>query len=196
MIELVFATHNKHKLAEAEAILGEGVLLLNLDDIGANDEIEETADSIEGNARLKAQSIAQGYSVACFADDTGLEVEALNGQPGVKSARYAGEPTNSQANIEKLLSELKGQHNRRARFRTVVSLIINGKEHLFEGIVNGHITEEARGHSGFGYDPVFVPEGETRTFAELSSTEKNKQSHRALALQQMALLLQNESYTS
>ncbi len=184
--QLVFATNNAHKLEEVRAILDDTFDILSLNDIGCHVDIPETADTLEGNARLKATYIYQNYGMDCFADDTGLEVEALDGAPGVYSARYAGGyGHDSEANVRKLLAELDGKENRRAQFRTVVCLIEKGKEHLFEGIVRGHITENGRGMSGFGYDPVFVPEGHTETFAEMGNEEKNRISHRARAIQQL-----------
>ena len=189
MTRLVFATHNDHKLSEAAAILGPDVPLLSLKDIGCLREIPETASTLEGNARLKARYINSLYGCDCFADDTGLEVEALDNAPGVYSARYAGEPCNPQANIEKLLYELKGKANRRARFRTVVALIIESGEHLFEGVINGRIIDEQRGRSGFGYDSVFIPDGGEQTFAEISAEEKNLISHRAKAIGSLASFL-------
>lgn len=193
MIELVFATNNKHKLQEADQIIGEEVLILNLSDIDGEEDIDETADTLEGNALIKARFIASRHNVSCFADDTGLEVEALNGAPGVRSARYAGEPANAVENMKKLLDELEGETRRQARFRTVIALILEGQEYLFEGIIEGHILEEQRGEKGFGYDPVFVPLGETRTFAEMSASEKNKLSHRGKALEKMYHFLQSKT---
>lgn len=177
-MKLVFATNNKHKLQEVREILGSGVEVLSLNDIGCNDDIPETADTLQGNALIKARYIYNKFNVNCFADDTGLEVEALNGAPGVYSARYAGENNDSEANMQKLLHNLTGKSNRNAQFRTVIALIINGKEILFDGIVKGVITDEKMGNSGFGYDPVFIPEGYSKSFAEMSSEEKNSISHR------------------
>ena len=186
MKKLVFATNNAHKLEEIRAILGNKIEILSLNDINCHADIPETADTLEGNAALKAQYIYNNYGLNCFADDTGLEVEALDGAPGVYSARYAGgEGHDSEANMKKLLSEMKGKENRKARFRTAICLIEGGKEHLFEGIVNGEIIEERRGGEGFGYDPVFVPEGYSETFAEMGSDEKNKISHRARAVKKL-----------
>ena len=180
MKKLVFATNNAHKLEEIRAILGDKVEILSLNDIHCHADIPETADTLEGNAALKAAYIYEHYGLDCFADDTGLEVEALNGAPGIYSARYAGgEGHDSEANMKKLLREMEGKENRRAQFRTAICLIEGGKETLFEGIVKGEIIREKRGGSGFGYDPVFVPEGYTETFAEMGSEEKNKISHRA-----------------
>ena len=183
MKKLVFATNNAHKLDEIRAILGSKIEILSLNDIDCHADIPETADTLEGNAALKAQYIYKNFGLDCFADDTGLEVEALNGAPGIYSARYAGgEGHDSEANMKKLLAEMEGKENRKARFRTAICLIEDGKEHLFEGIVNGEIIQERRGGSGFGYDPVFVPEGYTETFAEMGNDEKNKISHRARAV--------------
>lgn len=183
MKKLVFATNNAHKLDEIRAILGNKMEILSLNDIDCHADIPETADTLEGNAALKAQYIYKNFGLDCFADDTGLEVEALNGAPGIYSARYAGgEGHDSEANMKKLLAEMEGKENRKARFRTAICLIEDGKEHLFEGIVNGEIIQERRGGSGFGYDPVFVPEGYTETFAEMGNDEKNKISHRASAV--------------
>lgn len=183
MKKLVFATNNAHKLDEIRAILGNKMEILSLNDIDCHADIPETADTLEGNAALKAQYIYKNFGLDCFADDTGLEVEALNGAPGIYSARYAGgEGHDSEANMKKLLAEMEGKENRKARFRTAICLIEDGKEHLFEGIVNGEIIQERRGGSGFGYDPVFVPEGYTETFAEMGNDEKNKISHRARAV--------------
>lgn len=189
MKKFVFATNNIHKLREVAAIVGHQIELLSLNDIGCCDDIPETSDTLEGNALLKARYVYERYHTNCFADDTGLEVEALGGAPGVYSARYAGEGHNSEENIKKLLHELEGKDNRKARFRTVFALIINGKEHLFEGIVRGEIIARKRGTSGFGYDPVFVPEGFTQTFAEMSDGQKNKISHRALAVGKLCKFL-------
>lgn len=193
MKKLVFATNNAHKLEEIRAILGSKVEVLSLKDIRCDADIPETADTLEGNAALKAEYIYQHYGLDCFADDTGLEVEALNGAPGVYSARYAGgEGHDSEANMKKLLAELKGIANRNARFRTAICLIESGEKRLFEGIVNGSIIEEKRGDSGFGYDPIFVPEGYTETFAEMGNEEKNKISHRARAVEQLCKYLNNQ----
>lgn len=184
MRKLVFATNNAHKLEEIRAILGEKVEILSLKDIHCDTDIPETADTLEGNAALKAEFIYKHYGLDCFADDTGLEVEALGGAPGVYSARYAGgEGHDSEANMKKLLKELSGETNREAQFRTAICLIEGGEEHLFEGVVKGEIIEEKRGNSGFGYDPVFVPEGFSQTFAELGAEIKNQISHRARAVQ-------------
>ncbi|KAA6343959.1 Nucleoside triphosphate pyrophosphohydrolase [termite gut metagenome] len=182
---LVFATNNPHKLEEVSLILGDRVKLLSLNDINCRVDIPETADTMEGNALLKARYIYDNYRLNCFADDTGLEVEALNNEPGVYSARYAGEEKDSQANMMKVQQKLEGKENRKARFRTVIALILNGKEHLFEGIVRGKIIKEKRGSSGFGYDPIFMPKGYDKTFAELGNDVKNAISHRAVAVNKL-----------
>ena len=188
--KFVFATNNAHKLEEVTAILGDKIELLSMKDIHCNADIPETADTLEGNALLKARYIFENYHLDCFADDTGLEVEALNGAPGVYSARYAGDAHNSEANMQKLLQDMEGRmENRKARFRTVFALIVNGKEHLFEGIVKGEITKHRHGTSGFGYDPVFIPEGYTQTYAEMGSELKNKISHRAVATDKLCNFL-------
>ena len=185
--KFVFATNNAHKLEEVTAILGNRIELLSLKDIHCHVDIPETADTLEGNALLKAQYIFENYQMDCFADDTGLEVEALNGEPGVYSARYAGDGHNAEANILKLLQNMEGIENRKAQFRTAFALIINGKEHLFEGIIKGEIIK--RGNSGFGYDPIFVPEGYSQTFAEMGNELKNKISHRAIATNKLCKFL-------
>ncbi|WP_131752788.1 non-canonical purine NTP diphosphatase [Prevotella heparinolytica] len=187
--KFVFATNNAHKLEEVSAILGKRIELLSMKDIDCNVDIPETADTLEGNALIKARYIFENYHLDCFADDTGLEVEVLNGAPGVYSARYAGDAHDSEANMKKLLKEMENVENRRARFRTVFALIINGKEHLFEGIVKGEIIKNRKGTSGFGYDPVFVPEGYSQTFAEMGNELKNKISHRAMATQKLCHFL-------
>ena len=187
--KFVSATNNAHKLEEVTAILGDKIELLSMKDIHCHADIPETADTLEGNALLKARYIFENYNMDCFADDTGLEVEALNGAPGVYSARYAGDAHNSEANMRKLLQDMEGIENRKAQFRTVFALIINGKEHLFEGIVKGEITKHRCGSSGFGYDPVFIPEGYTQTYAEMGNTLKNKISHRALATNKLCNFL-------
>lgn len=179
---LVFATNNQHKLEEVSHILGDKIELLSLADINCDTDIPETADTLEGNALLKSQYIYKNYGLDAFGDDTGMEIEALNNAPGIYSARYAGEEKNSEANMLKVLHELDGIENRNARFRTAISLILDGKEYLFEGIINGKITEEKRGEAGFGYDPIFMPDGYDKTFAELGEDIKNTISHRALAI--------------
>lgn len=180
--ELIFATNNGHKLSEVQHLLGETFKVLSLRDINLIVEIPEDHDTLEKNASQKAWYIYNQTKRSCFADDTGLEVDALNGRPGVYSARYAGEDNNPKNNIKKLLNELNGVANRNARFRTVISLIIDGKEFAFEGIVNGQIIEFERGIDGFGYDPVFQPDGYALTFAEMNLNQKNQISHRARAV--------------
>lgn len=184
-MKLVFATNNSHKLEEVRQILGSKVDVLSLNDIGCHDDIPETADTLQGNALIKARYIHDKYGMDCFADDTGLEVEALDGAPGVFSARYAGDGHDSQANMEKLLQNLTGKNNRNAQFRTVIALIINGREMLFNGIVKGRISEEKTGDSGFGYDPIFIPEGYSESFAQMSSEQKNSISHRYRATKEL-----------
>ncbi len=192
---LVFATNNAHKLEEVAAILGDSIELLSLNNIDCHTDIPETADTLEGNALLKARYIYENYGLDCFADDTGLEVEALNHEPGVYSARYAGVAHDSEANMKKLLHKLDGKENRRAQFRTAVSLILEGKEYLFEGIVRGEIINEKKGTTGFGYDPIFVPEGYEQTFAELGNDVKNRISHRARAVNKLCEFLhENKSF--
>ena len=185
-MKLVFATNNQHKLEEVSAILGNSIELLSLKDINCDTDIPETADTLEGNALLKAQYIYNNFGINCFADDTGLEIEALNNEPGVYSARYAGENKHPEANMLKVLDKLREKENRKARFRTVIALILNGKEYLFEGIINGKITNSKQGSAGFGYDPIFMPEGYNETFAELGNNIKNKISHRALAINKLS----------
>lgn len=181
-MKLVFATNNKHKLEEVRSILGDRVEVLSLNDINCHDDIPETAETLQGNALIKARYIYNKYGIDCFADDTGLEVDALNGEPGVYSARYAGEQHCSEDNMNKLLQNLTGKTNRNAQFRTVIALIINGEETLFDGIVKGTISKEKTGDSGFGYDPIFIPEGHTESFAQMDSKQKNKISHRYRAV--------------
>ena len=187
--KLVVATNNAHKLEEIAASLGDEMELLSLKDIKCFADIPETADTLEGNARQKAMYIYENYGMDCFADDTGLEVDALNGAPGVYSARYAGDGHDSEANMQKLLHELEGKKNRKAQFRTAICLIQEGKEYLFEGIVKGEIIGEKRGGAGFGYDPIFVPEGYEQTFAELGNDIKNTISHRARAVEKLCSFL-------
>ena len=190
MKRFVFATNIAHKLEEIRRILGDKIEILSLSDIGCHSDIPETADTLEGNALIKARFVDSHYHVPCFADDTGLEVEALGGLPGVHTARYAyPDRHDPEANTAKLLNALKEKDNRRARFRTVIALIDNGEEHLFEGVVNGLIAPEKRGTQGFGYDPVFIPEGFDKTFAELGEDIKNTVSHRARASEALALYL-------
>ncbi len=185
MIELVFATNNKHKLEEIQATVGNRFKILSLADIGCTENIAETANTLEGNATIKSQYIFNKYGHNCFADDTGLEIDALNGEPGVYSARYSGPDHDHQKNMDKVLVNLKDETNRNARFRTVISLIIDGKENLFEGIVNGTILNEKHGEKGFGYDPIFQPEGFDISFAEMDLDNKNEISHRGRAVKKL-----------
>ncbi len=185
-MKLVFATNNKHKLDEVRKITSRHpVEIVSLAEINCFDDIPETADTLEGNALQKAHYIQEKFGLNCFADDTGLEVEALNNAPGVYSARYAGPGHDSEANMKKLLHEMEGKENRKARFRTVIALVWNGKTYTFEGIVNGIITTTKRGENGFGYDPIFIPEGYEQTFAELGNDIKNQISHRAKAVEKL-----------
>lgn len=192
MKNIVFATNNSHKLQEIRSIVGGRYNILSLSDIDCHDEIPETADTLEGNAILKARWVSEKYGYDCFADDTGLEVYIIGNRPGVYSARYAGEPCDSEKNIDKLLSELDGLNDRRARFRTVIALISNNELKEFEGKIEGVVIKERRGNGGFGYDKVFVPEGYDRTFAEMESFEKNSISHRAKATQLLIDYLNKE----
>ena len=186
---LVFATNNEHKLTEVREIIGGSFRVLSLKDIGCFYDIPETADTLEGNALLKAQYVKQKYGFDCFADDTGLEIPSLNNAPGVYSARYAGEAKDSKSNMRKVLCELQNQTDRSARFRTVIALITDEEEYLLEGVVEGSIIHEARGEAGFGYDPIFVPQGYTQTFAELGIEVKNAISHRAEAIRKLKHLV-------
>jgi len=190
-MKFVFATNNNHKLNEISAMLGSNFQIISLNDINCREEIPEEQETIEGNATQKAFYVYNKYGLNCFADDTGLEIEALGNEPGVFSARYAGESKDSNANIEKVLDKLSKINNRKARFRTVISLVINGKEELFEGIVNGAILKERRGSSGFGYDPVFVPEGFSESFAEMEPDRKNAISHRGRAVAKLVEYLKS-----
>jgi XTP/dITP diphosphohydrolase len=190
-MQLVFATNNEHKLREIRQILGTRFSILSLEEIGCLDEVPENQDTLEGNACEKAHYVYEKYKLPCFADDTGLEVYALNMEPGVLSARYAGLSKDPSANMAKLLQKLKNNSQRDARFRTVISLILPGNEMLFEGIVEGSIITQPRGTKGFGYDPVFVPKGYDTTFAEMNAEEKNQISHRGRAIEKLADFLQD-----
>lgn len=189
-MQLVFATNNNNKLQEVQAML-DHIQLLTLKDINCIEDIPETAPTISGNAIQKAEYILNNYKHDNFADDTGLEIEALNGEPGVYSARYAGEEKSAEANMKLVLEKLTGQKNRKARFITVIALQLNGEQHLFEGICNGTITTEKSGEKGFGYDPIFKPEGYDKTFAEMTMEEKSKISHRGKAVQKLIAFLNN-----
>ena len=193
MKKLVFATNNQHKLEEARAITGGKFELLSLADIDCHDDIPETAPTLEGNALIKARWIFDRYGFDCFADDTGLMVDALDGEPGVLSARYAGPGHDSEANMKKLLANMEGEPDRKAHFSTAVALILDGKEYLFEGRVDGTIASEPGGENGFGYDPVFVADETGRRFAEMTSEEKNSISHRGRAMRKLAEFLENKS---
>lgn len=184
-IDLLFATSNKNKVLEIKKVLPKEFNIKSLDDIGFCEEIPENENTIEGNAIFKANYIYKKYNLNVFADDTGLEVDSLNGKPGVHSARYAGISKNSADNINKLLKKLKNKKNRKARFKTIIALILNSKIHTFEGVVEGIITKKPKGENGFGYDPVFIPRGYTKTFGELSLEEKNSISHRSLAMNKL-----------
>ena len=185
MKEIVFATNNLHKLEEVRHLAGTDIRILSLKEIGCNEDIPEDADTLEGNASIKSRYVSGKFGIDCFADDTGLEIDALGGRPGVRSARYAGEECIAANNVKKVLAEMEGMADRRARFRTVISLIINGKEMIFEGVVEGTILHSPRGTDGFGYDPVFLPDGKDKSFAEMSLEDKNKISHRARAIEKL-----------
>ncbi len=192
-MKLVFATHNQNKFNEVKALLPSHIELVSLTDIGCHDEIPETAETLKGNAKIKADYVTRTYGLNCFADDTGLIVDALNGAPGVYSARYAGEQKNAQDNMNKLLSELKGVENRSARFQTSIALNIDRETIYFEGFVEGKITTSKSGEQGFGYDPIFQPEGYQKTFAELPLKVKNLISHRGKAIQKLVTYLHQNS---
>lgn len=188
-MKICFATNNQKKIAEVKAALGPDFTIVSLEEIGCLEELPETGDTLDHNAFQKARYVNEKYGVDCFADDTGLEVDALGGAPGVYSGRYAGEPRSDERNIDLLLKNLEKESNRTARFRTVIALIMNGKEYAFEGIAEGNILKEKSGTGGFGYDPIFKPKGYEKTFAELSMEEKNKISHRGKAVQLLVKFL-------
>ncbi|MDO6813166.1 non-canonical purine NTP diphosphatase [Tenacibaculum soleae] len=190
-MKLVFATNNLNKLAEVQKMLPNTIELLSLKDISCFDDIEETASTLEGNAKIKADHITKNYGYNCFADDTGLEIESLQGAPGVYSARYAGEPSNSEKNMQKALTELNKKENRNAQFRTSICLNLNGKQFLFDGICKGVILTQKQGEKGFGYDPIFQPDGFNTSFAEMTSDEKNNISHRGLAIRKLVEFLKS-----
>jgi XTP/dITP diphosphohydrolase len=190
---LVFATNNPHKLREVKSMLPPDINLYTLSDIDCDDELPETGNTIQSNALQKARYVSEKFGVDCFADDSGLEVDVLNGEPGVYSARYAGPRATSQQNIDRLLKELKGEESRGAQFRTVIALVLNGQQYFFEGIIRGRISETMRGTNGFGYDPLFIPDGYEKTFAEMEAGEKNKISHRGIAVKALADFL-NQIY--
>lgn len=191
MKQIVFATHNLHKLAEIQPLMPAGLEVISLDQIGCVEAIAETATTLEGNAQIKADYIWKFFRYDCFADDTGLEVDALDGAPGVYSARFAGPECRAEANMAKLLTLMKGETSRKARFRTVIALILGGNSYNFEGIVEGEILQNPRGEEGFGYDPIFQPDGSELTFAEMTLEEKNKISHRGRAIQKLCAFLEN-----
>jgi XTP/dITP diphosphohydrolase len=193
-MELVFATANKNKVNEIQQLIPAEIKLLSLTDISCTEDIPETRPTIEGNASQKAFYVFENYKYNCFADDTGLEIAALDWRPGVMSARYAGDEKNADANMKKILEEMKGISDRRARFKTVISLVVNGREKQFTGIINGSILTEKRGTQGFGYDPIFLPEGSRLSFAEMDLKEKNRISHRALAVIQLVDFLRSPDF--
>lgn len=192
-MKLVFATHNHNKAHEIQALLNDQIELITLDEIQCFEEIPETAATLEGNAKMKAAYVVEQFNMNCFADDTGLEIEALNNEPGVYSARFAGEDRDPEKNMALVLEKLRDKSNRKARFRTVISLYWEGEFHEFEGIVEGEITTEKSGAKGFGYDPIFKPENSEKTFAEMDLTEKNTMSHRARAFEKMVAFLNEEA---
>jgi len=188
-MKLVFATNNLNKLKEVQEILSDSIEILSLKDIGCFEDVEETEATLEGNAKLKANHITEKYGYDCFADDTGLEVDVLNGEPGVYSARYGGEHGNSEKNMSKLLNELDDKTDRKAQFRTAIVLNLDHQQYVFEGICKGEILREKSGNGGFGYDPIFKPSGFSTSFAEMNSEEKNKISHRGIAIQKLVQFL-------
>lgn len=190
-MDLVFATHNLHKVHEIRAIAGPDWNIVSLQDLGCTEEIPETADTLQGNALQKARYVNERYGINCFADDTGLEIEALDGRPGIYSARYAGDHCSFADNMNKVLAEMEGLDNRRACFKTVIALLWNSRTYYFEGRIDGIITEKPRGDAGFGYDPVFVPDGSDKSFAEMDESEKNRISHRGLAIAKLLDFLNN-----
>lgn len=193
-MKICFATNNSKKIEEVKAALGSGFEIVSLQEIGCTEELPETGDTLDYNAFEKARFVKDNFGVDCFADDTGLEVEALGGEPGVYSGRFAGEPRSDERNIELLLKKMQDKRNRKAKFRTVIALILDGKEYSFEGTAKGEILEEKVGFGGFGYDPVFRPEGFTKTFAELTLAEKNEISHRGKAVKALISFLSNRKF--
>ena len=192
-MKIVFATNNPNKLKEIQALIPNGIEIVSLKEIGCTEDIPETGDTLEANAFQKAHYIKEYYGYDCFADDTGLEVEALNGAPGVYSARYAGAERSAEANMDKILNELQGKENRTALFRTAIALILKGEEHLFEGKVKGYISKDKQGDEGFGYDPIFLPENEKTSFAQMSMKQKGTLSHRGRAVKKLVAYLKNSS---
>ena len=188
-MKIVFATNNPNKLKEIQSLIPKEIEIISLKEIGCNEDIPETGDTLEANAFQKAHYIKDNFNYDCFADDTGLEIDELNGDPGVYSARYAGPERNANANMNKVLNELKGKKNRKAQFRTAIALILKGEEHLFEGKVEGYISKDKQGNEGFGYDPIFIPENNTRSFAQMSMQEKGAISHRGRAVKKLVAYL-------
>ena len=192
-MKIVFATNNPNKLKEIQSLIPKEIEIISLKEIGCNEDIPETGDTLKANAFQKAQYIKDNFNYDCFADDTGLEIDELNGDPGVYSARYAGPERNASANMNKILNKLKGKKNRKAQFRTAIALILKGEEHLFEGKVEGYISKDKQGNEGFGYDPIFIPENNTRSFAQMSMQEKGAISHRGRAVKKLVAYLTNLS---
>ena len=192
-MKIVFATNNPNKLKEIQSLIPKEIEIISLKEIGCNEDIPETGDTLEANAFQKAHYIKDNFNYDCFADDTGLEIDELNGDPGVYSARYAGPERNANANMNKVLNELKGKKNRKAQFRTAIALILKGEEHLFEGKVEGYISKDKQGNEGFGYDPIFIPENDIRSFAQMSMQEKGAISHRGRAVKKLVAYLNNLS---
>ena len=192
-MKIVFATNNPNKLEEIQSLIPKEIEIISLKEIGCNEDIPETGDTLEANAFQKAHYIKDNFNYDCFADDTGLEIDELNGDPGVYSARYAGPERNANANMNKVLNELKGKKNRKAQFRTAIALILKGEEHLFEGKVEGYISKDKQGNEGFGYDPIFIPENNIRSFAQMSMQEKGAISHRGRAVKKLVTYLNNLS---
>ena len=192
-MKIVFATNNPNKLKEIQSLIPNEIEIISLKEIGCNEDIPETGDTLEANAFQKAHYIKENYNYDCFADDTGLEIDELNGAPGVYSARYAGPKKNADANMTKILNELKGKKNRKAQFRTAIALILKDEEHLFEGKVEGYISKDKQGNEGFGYDPIFIPENDIRSFAQMSMQEKGAISHRGRAVKKLVTYLNNLS---
>ena len=188
-MKIVFATNNPNKLKEIQTLIPKEIEIISLNEIGCNEDIPETGDTLEANAFQKAHYIKDNFNYDCFADDTGLEIDELNGDPGVYSARYAGPERNANANMNKVLNELKGKKNRKAQFRTAIALILKGEEHLFEGKVEGYISKDKQGNEGFGYDPIFIPENDKRSFAQMSMQEKGDISHRGRAVRKLVAYL-------
>ena len=188
-MKIVFATNNPNKLKEIQSLIPKEIEIISLKEIGCNEDIPETGDTLEANAFQKAHYIKDNFNYDCFADDTGLEIDELNGDPGVYSARYAGPERNANANMNKVLNELKGKKNRKAKFRTAIALILKGEEHLFEGKVEGYISKDKQGNEGFGYDPIFIPENDIRSFAQMSMQEKGVISHRGRAVRKLVAYL-------